>query len=72
MLQKGKVNINLFSKLTRSKKDTALSSDIDKNSKKDNGNKKNNNNNEVNSSINDIKVPFPSLKDMEFSCYDNF
>lgn len=74
MLQKGKVHINLFSLLTRSKKDFSNSSTvIDRNNGSNNGkNSSDKKENKVNLSTNDIKLPVPSLKDMEFSWSDDY
>ena len=52
---------------------STLPQEIDKNSNTNKAEKNNQkNNNEVNTSTNEIKVPFPSLKDMEFSWSDNY
>ena len=73
MLQKGKVNINLFSFFTRSKKDLSTSPTIlDTNSRNNGGKNRDKKEKEVNLSTNNIKIPVPSLKDMEFSWSDNY
>ena len=72
MLQKGKVNINFFNPFNRQKKRSKkLDSSTDNNDNKKDY-KNNNKNNDINSSKIDLKVPTPSLKDMEFSWSENF
>ena len=67
MLQKGKVNINFLKFISRQKNKSKFQSDISKNRNSNNDK----NNNDIGLSINDIKMPLPSLKDMEFSWSDN-
>lgn len=68
VLHKGKANINIFKLISRQKKKSKLQSDTSKNSISNNN--KNNNDNSL--SRNDLKVPIPSLKDMEFSWSENY
>ena len=69
MLQKGRVNVNLFKLLTRQKKESKVSSS-DINNHSIGINDKNIKN--IDLTTNDIKLPTPSLKDMEFSWSDNY
>ena len=66
VLQKEKTNINIFKLILQRKKRSTLQSDASKNSISNN----NKNNNGL--SKNDLKLPIPSLKDMEFSWSENY
>ena len=68
VLLKGKTNIDIFKLISRQKKRSKMQSENNKNSSSNN----NKNNNDNGLSRNDLKVPIPSLKDMEFSWSENF
>ena len=68
MLQKGSATFNFFKLLARQKKMTKDQSDISKNINSSD----HKDNIDIGSSQNDIKVSFPSIKDMEFSWFDNY